>query len=182
MTRISANEGRLEKTRRKRPVPEDWATEDEVSTIKPRGSSEPLYPGGKFLSIDESGDLALVGGSDGIAGVYSMPQNRILQPLKGGGGSITGGVWAGAKAVISTSAGRVKIFQGQEEVASFGTHAGNVSAMALHPSGDMVASVGVDKSYVLYDLTTSTVGTQVYSNSGMSLLPASVVHVANALD
>jgi pre-mRNA-processing factor 19 len=129
-----------------------------------------LYPGGKFLSIDESGDLALIGGSDGIAGVYSIPQNRVLQALKGGGGSITGGVWAGSKAVISTSAGQVKVFEGPQEGASFGTHAGDVSAVALHPSGDMVASVGVDKSYVLYDLTTSTVGTQVYSNSGLSPL------------
>lgn len=56
-------------------------------------------------------------------------------------------------------------------MASFGTHAGEVSALALHPSGDVVASVGVDKSYVLYDLTTSAVGTQVYSNSG-TCLPA----------
>jgi pre-mRNA-processing factor 19 len=88
--------------------------------------------------------------------------------LKGGGGSISGGVWAGSKAVISTSVGRVKVFEGQEEMASFGAHAGEVSAVALHPSGDMAASVGVDKSYVLYDLSASSVATQVYSDSGMS--------------
>lgn len=98
-----------------------------------------------------------------------MSENRVLHALKGGGGSITGGLWAGSKAVISTSAGRVKVFEGQEEAKSFGAHAGEVAAVALHPSGEIVASIGVDKSYVLYDLTTSTVVTQVYSNSGMAL-------------
>ena len=96
-----------------------------------------------------------------------MSDNRVLHALKGGGGSITSGVWAGQKAVISTSAGRVKVFERQEEVASFSTHAGEATAVALHPSGDIIASVSVDKSYVLYDLTTSAAATQVYSNSGM---------------
>jgi hypothetical protein len=48
-----------------------------------------LYPGGDFLSLDATGDLALVGGADGVAGVYSIAQNRVVQALKGGGGSIT---------------------------------------------------------------------------------------------
>jgi pre-mRNA-processing factor 19 len=130
------------------------------------------------LSVDESGDLALVGGSDGSAGVYTLPANRVLQVLKGGGGSITGGVWAGSRAVISTSAGRVKIFDGQEEMASFTAHAGEATAVAVHPSGVLVASAGVDKSYVLYDLTTSAVVAQVYSNSGM-LLMASECSIPN---
>jgi len=167
---VSANHHRLEKTRRKRPVPEDWANEGEVSTFKPLRTSEPLYPGGRILSIDETGDLALVGGSDGIAGVYSISENRVVHVLKGGGGSITGGFWAGSKAVISTSAGILKVFEGQEETTSFAAHAGEVTAVALHPSGEIVASVGVDKSYVLYDLTTWDIATQVYSSSGMLLM------------
>lgn len=107
-----------------------------------------------------------------------MSDNRVVHALKGGGGSITSGVWAGSKAVISTSAGRVKIFEGQEEAASFGAHAGEVNAVALHPSGDIVASVGGDQSYVLYDLTTTAVVTQVYTTSGM-LLMASISDTAN---
>ncbi len=178
MAWISANWSRLEKTRRKRPIPEEWATDEDISTFKPHRTSEPLYPEGRTLSINETGDLALVGGSDVIAGIYSMSDNRILHALKGGGGPITSGVWAGSKAVISTSAGRVKAFERHEEVASFSIHAGEVTAVALHPSGDIIASVGVDKSYVLYDLTTSAVATQVYSNSGIVPL-ASICDCAN---
>jgi pre-mRNA-processing factor 19 len=138
--------------------------------LKPQRTSESLYPGGRSLSIDDSSDLALVGGPDGVAGIYSLSGNRVLHTLKGGGGSITAGVWAGSKAVISTSAGRLKVFEEQTEVASFGAHAGEATALALHPSGEIVASVGVDKSYVLYDLTSSAIATQVYSNSGTLVL------------
>ncbi|KAF7510300.1 hypothetical protein GJ744_006796 [Endocarpon pusillum] len=167
IAKVDETKAMLEKTRRKRPIPEEWATSEEISTFKPQRTSEPLYPGGRLLSINEKDDLALVGGSDGIAGVYSMSENRVLHALKVGGGSITSGVWAGPKAVISTSAGRVKVFERQEEAASFSTHAGEATAVALHPSGDIIASVGVDKSYVLYDLTTSAVATQVYSNTAL---------------
>lgn len=107
-----------------------------------------------------------------------MSENRVLHTLKGGGGSITGGVWAGSKALVSTSAGRVKVFDEEEEAASFGAHAGEITGLALHPSGDIAASVGVDKSYVLYDLTASAVVTQVYSNSGLFLV-ASMFDIAN---
>lgn len=164
---MPADQTRLEKTRRKRPIPDDWATDEEVSTTKPQRRSEPAFAGGRFLSIDHSGALALVGGPDGSAGVYSLSENRVLRTLEARGGSVTGGVWADAKAVISTSAGRVKVFEGEDEAMSFSAHAGEVTAVALHPGSDLIASVGVDKSYVMYDMTTSAVVTQVYTNSGM---------------
>ena len=107
----------------------------------------------------------LVGGADGVAGAYSISQNRVLQVLKGGGGAITDALWVGSKAVVSTAAGRVKIFEGQSELKTFRNHAGNVTGIALHPSGSILASVGADKSYVLYDLEALTPITQIYTDS-----------------
>ena len=122
-----------------------------------------------MLSVNSSGELALIGGVDGIAGVYSLSEERLLQPLKGGGGAITDAVWARSRAVVATSAGRVKVFEGPQELATFGTHAGEVTSIALHPSGDILASAGVDKSYVLYDLESMTSITQIYSTTGMKV-------------
>ena len=156
----------MSKTRRKRPVPEDWASGEDIASYASVATSEALYPGSKVLALDESGDNALIGGSDGIAGVYSISQKRVVDALKGGGGSVSAGVWAGSKAIIATSAGKVKVFEGQQEVASFQTHAGTVTGLALHPSGDILASVGSDKSYVLYDLESSQVLKQGYTSSG----------------
>ncbi len=147
-------------------MPEDWATSDEISSFTTSQTSEPLYPGGKALAVDKSGDLAIIGGVDGIAGVYSIPDQRVLQALKGGGGSITSAVWAGSRAVVSTSTGKVKIFEGQSELATFSAHGGEITGIALHPSGAILASVGVDKSYVLYDVESMVTITQVHTESG----------------
>lgn len=126
-----------------------------------------MYPGSRSIALDSSGDLILVGGTDGVAGVFSISQRRMIQTLKGGSGRITDGLWAGHRPVIATSSGAVKIFDNGSEAGSFTSHAGEATALALHPSGDILASVGVDKSYVFYDLTSSTPVTQVYTNSGM---------------
>lgn len=118
------------------------------------------------MSLNSSGELALVGGVDGVAGIYSLPEKRIVATLKGGGGSITDTLWVGNKAAVATSTGAVKVFEDGSEIASFNTHAGEATALAVHPTGDIIASVGVDKSYVLYDLATSTVVTQIFSDTG----------------
>lgn len=113
----------------------------------------------------------MFGGSDGVARVFSISQKEVLQNLKGGGGSITDGLWAGDRAIIATSTGKVKVFHNRSEVASFSRHAGEAASLALHPGGDILASVGVDKSYIFYDLESSTVATQVYTDSGKLLFP-----------
>ena len=83
-----------------------------------------------------------------------------------GSGAVTDTLWAGDRAILATSAGVVKVFDNGSEVSSFSGHSGRVMALALHPSGDILASVGVDKSYVYYDLSTSTQVLHVVTNSG----------------
>lgn len=155
----------MSKSRSKRPIPEGWATSEAIQSYKPTVSSEPLYPGVKSLSVDSTGDLALIGGVDGIAGVYSISKQQIVQTLKVGA-PVTDTVFAGSTAVVASSSGSVKFFDNGVETASFDAHAGETTAVVVHPAGDIVASVGVDKSYVLYDLATSSVVTQIYGNAG----------------
>lgn len=100
-------------------------------------------------------------------GVYSLPQKAVLQTLKTDG-PVTDAAWAGDKAVVGSATGSVKVFENGSEVASFSAHGGEVTAVAVHPSGNIVASVGVDKSYVLYDLTSNTAVTQIWSDAGKS--------------
>lgn len=133
-------------------------------------TSEQLYPGSSSIAIDESGERAIVGGSDGIAGIYSLPDNKILMVLKVGGGAITDAVWYGDKPVISTSSGVVKVFDGGQEAAAFTSHAGAANALAIHPSGEILASVGAEKSFVFYDLVAGKPVTQVYTDCGSYLI------------
>lgn len=99
-----------------------------------------------------------------MVGVYSLTDKRVAQTLQTNG-PVTDALWAGDKAVVASATGSVKVFENGNEVASFNSHAGEATALTLHATGDIVASVGVDKSYVLYDLTTNSVLTQVFSDA-----------------
>lgn len=52
------------------------------------------------------------------------------------------------------------------EIASFSDHAGPATGLAMHPSKEILASVGSDKSFVFYDLANLQRATRVYTNSG----------------
>ncbi|KAI5250413.1 cell cycle control protein [Aureobasidium subglaciale] len=168
VAKIEQTQAELSSTRRKRPTPEGWATPDSLQAMQSTQNSEPLYPGGRSIAINEIGDLALVGGSDGVVGVYSVSQGQVVQTLKCGGGSVTDAVWCGNKPVVALSTGVVKVFDNGAEAASFDRHAGAANALALHPCGDILASVGVDKSYVLYDLQSLQPITQVSTDSELT--------------
>lgn len=147
-------------------MPEDWATPELIQSFTPIHTSKSFSPGARTVSLDPSGDLALCGGSDGNAGVFSVSRNKLVQELAAGS-PITDALWAGNRAILGTSAGAVKIFENDVEISSFSGHAGEVTALALHPSGEILASVGVDKSYIFYDLSSSTQALQMSTDSGM---------------
>lgn len=170
---------RLSKTRRKRAVPDGWVTSEALQTFKVLTTSDSLPPGPRSLSLDASGDLALVGGTTGQAGVFSISQNKILHEFSevASVGFVTDSLWAGSLAVFATSSGEVKIFDNGSEVSKFHEHTGEVTALAVHPCKDILASVGADKSYVLYDLKTSTKATQIFTNSSKNVWFRSLCHL-----
>lgn len=154
---------RLSKSRRKRPVPKEWADAELIEKFGVATTSKALYPGAKSLAVDDAGQLVVFGGSDGVAGVFSIPENKVVESFKAGG-AVTDAVWYGSQPVVSTASGAVKVF-GDSEL-SFTSHAGSANGLALHPSGDILASVGIDKSFVFYDLPGGKAVTQVYTDSG----------------
>jgi pre-mRNA-processing factor 19 len=99
-------------------------------------------------------------------GLVSLNEdNAIAYNLNIGKGHATSAVWAQDRAVIATSTGSVKVFEKDQEISSFSAHAGKANAIALHPSGSIAASVGDDKSYALYDLSSGQVLSHVHTNS-----------------
>ncbi|KAJ5489120.1 hypothetical protein N7539_004010 [Penicillium diatomitis] len=163
---IENTQAALSKTRRKRPVPDNWATVESISSYKPAESSGPLCSGGRALAVHSAGELALIGGADGAVSVYSLSQKAVLHSLKTDG-PVTDATWAGDKAVVGSTTGSVKVFENGNEAASFAAHSGEVTGVAVHASGHIVASVGVDKSYVLYDMLSNSTITQVWSDAAL---------------
>lgn len=160
---------RLQAGRKKRPIPEGWATAETVSQFTVTFASEPLYPGSKALALEASGDLALVGGADGIAGVYSLSQQQPLHPLKAQDGAINDVAWAGKSAVTASASGTVRVWnEGGSDSIAVSAHAGDVVALAVHPSKSIVASAGADKSWVLTDIGAGKPVVKVYGQSSES--------------
>lgn len=96
-----------------------------------------------------------------------MTEQKITKSFEAGG-PVTGAAFYKSTPIVSTAKGEVKVFGDEEH--TFTSHAGAVNALALHPSGEILASVGIDKSFVFYDLSEKAVVTQIYADSGMSIL------------
>ncbi len=156
----------LSKGRRKRPLPAGWATVEQIQEYKSTQSSEPTYSGTKFLSLSKSGDVALIGGADGLGGIFSIAEKKLVEPIVVGDGAITAGLFYETQPVFATSTGAVKVFDGNKPTAVFTKHAGACTALTLHPTGDILASVGVDKSFAIYDLVNSKAVAQIYTELG----------------
>ncbi|KAI9733355.1 MAG: hypothetical protein M1834_003439 [Cirrosporium novae-zelandiae] len=170
ITKINKTQEKLSKGRRKRPVPEGWATTNLIQTYDLVEKIESVCPGCKSLCFDESSNLILMGGSAGMVEVFSLSQREVIQKLKVEGDSVNDAIWVGKKVIIGTSAGTVKIFEDGNPIAEFHSHAGPTMALAQHPCRDIIASAGIDKSYVLYDIVSSKALTQVYTSSELTTM------------
>lgn len=167
IAKIEETQARLQGSRRKRPVPEDWATTERIQSFEPTTKVDSQFTGVQTLVADESGDLLLCGDSDGDVGIYDIQAGAFTTRSNVGAGAITSSAWARDRPVIATSSGAVVVTQGGSVEEKFHQHSGAATAVAVHPCGEIIASVGADKSYVLYDLQHSKVLTQIFTDSGM---------------
>ena len=158
---------RLAKTRRKRPVPDGWATAEEIQSFKPKQRTASNYQGSTAIAVDTAGDFALLGGNNQAAGFYAISDGKFVDEMTVDAGAVTAVVWAGARAVVGTQQGTVLIVEAGSQAARFQSHDGAVVALSTHPSGELLASVGVDKSYVFYDLSSNTQAAKIFANTGM---------------
>jgi pre-mRNA-processing factor 19 len=156
---------RLMKGRKKRPVPQGWASPDEVAALQQVAYTDLNVA--QASSLDVESDYAAIGGLDGKADIYAIQANKVERTLDIGE-PVTATVWTGSKVILATSKGSVKVFDSGSEAASFQVHAGAVTGLAVHPGGRILASVGVDKSFVFYDLESLEKVSRGYTDAGMS--------------
>jgi len=123
------------------------------------------------MALDSAREMALVGGVDGSSATWSITDRKILQVAQGAGNGIHDVlVWKDSSAIIATTSGEVAVLENGEKVLSFTSHSGPATALALHPSGDLLASVGQqDRSLVLYDLPQQKEIARIITDSRRSL-------------
>lgn len=154
---------RLSQGRRRRPIPEGWVSPDEVSALETESSTS--LPVSETTSLDVEGGYAAVGGLKGEAAIYSVDADKLERqvPIDE---PITDTLWTGSKVIFATSQGTVKVYEGGSESAQVSEHAGPVTALSVHPGGKILASVGSDKSILLYDLETLQRVSRAHVDSG----------------
>jgi pre-mRNA-processing factor 19 len=162
------------KGRKKRPVPQGWASSDEVAGLQQVAYTDLTVS--QASSLDTEAEYAAVGGLDGKVDIYSIQANNVERSLDIGE-PVTATAWTGSKVIVATSKGSVKVLDSGSETASFQAHAGAVTGLSVHPGGRILASVGVDKSFVFYDLETLEKVSRAYTDAGMFFLPSQLMLV-----
>ena len=138
-----------------------------MGTLASATESQASYTGVHNVAVNAGGDLAFLGGSEGQAGIYSVPQAKLVHEIDVKA-PITDTLWAGSKSIAATSQGNIHFISDDQLERTLQAHEGEVTAIAIHPSGEILASVGTDKTYAFYDLTSRSKVLQVPTDSGMS--------------
>lgn len=154
---------RKQKGRKKRPVPEGWATTEDISALQQTAYTD--LPVTQATSLALNSGYAAVGGLDGKVDLYSVEAKAHERSLEVGE-PVTATVWIGNKVVSATSKGSVKAVEGGVETGSVTEHAGAVTGLAVHPGEQILASVGVDKGVIFYDLQSLQRVARVYTDAG----------------
>ncbi|TQS33777.1 hypothetical protein Golomagni_05867, partial [Golovinomyces magnicellulatus] len=170
VARVEEVHAELSKGRKKRPVPAGWVTSAEISTFDAAATTS--LPIGQITSLDNEGNYAALGGLQGDAAIYSVDADKMERQLAIGE-PVTSTLWTGSKVLFGTSQGAVKVYENGSEVASLVEHSGAATSISAHPSGDLVASVGADKSIVIYDLNTLKRVSRAFADSSLT---SSVFH------
>ncbi|KAK0703982.1 WD40-repeat-containing domain protein [Lasiosphaeria miniovina] len=152
---------KLTKGRKKRPVPKEWASSDEVAALEQVASTD--LGVAQATSVDVNADYAAIGGADGKVDIYSAEANKVERSFDIGE-PVTATVWIDTKVILATAKGSVRVFDSGKETATFQAHAGAVTGLCAHPGGRLLASVGIDKSFVFYDLEALERVSRVYTD------------------
>ncbi|KAK6833109.1 cell cycle control protein [Apiospora arundinis] len=155
----------LSKSRKKRPIPEGTATSADISSYAVQEDfASPVVDMSTFSYKD---GLAAIAGQTGTVCVYEPAQANVKFALSLQE-PVTTSTWVDNKSVLATASGAVKVFVEGEMIVSFSEHAGPVTGLAVHPSRQILASVGSDKSIVFYDLQGNKRAARIFTDSALT--------------
>ncbi|KAL1888130.1 hypothetical protein Sste5346_009740 [Sporothrix stenoceras] len=159
----------LSKSRKKRGVPADWASNDDVAAFEPVASEDLPVSRATSINVESAdGQYAAIAGLDGTVAIFAVAAQKLERTFEVGE-PVTTALWtAGTRIVFGTTKGAVKIYEAGAEVATLKSHAGAVTGLAVHPSGRILASVGADKTIALYDLDNGTRVSRAHSTSSLT--------------
>lgn len=137
-------------------------TPDEVSTLESESTSALPVPQASSLDIEDA--TAAIGGLTGQSVTYLMETDAVEQALAVGE-PVTATLSTASRVIFATSQGSVKVYQNGDQLAEVTEHAGAATSLSAHPGGQILASVGSDKSIVFYELASMKRISRTYADS-----------------
>lgn len=169
LAQIDETHQTLSATRKKRKAPAGYATPAEVKTFKATHTVPSLHspsPAGiTSLAISQvHPSQFLTGGNDKIVQLYDKSTDKVLASLKGHTKKVNHVALREREGhstlLISAGADKMAKIWAHDEASgeyiaksTIRTHKGELSGLALHPSGGILALSSLDKTYSLHDLT-----------------------------
>lgn len=172
LAQIDETHQTLSATRKKRKVPAGYVTTAEVKTFKATHTVPSLHsssPAGiTSLAVSHiNPSQFLTGGNDKIVQLYDRSTDKVLASLKGHTKKVNHVTLrekeGDSTLLISAGADKMAKIWAHDTVSgeyiaksTIRTHKGELSGVALHPSGSILALASLDKTYSLHDLSNFT--------------------------
>ncbi|EMR10320.1 hypothetical protein PNEG_01576 [Pneumocystis murina B123] len=150
--KIDETQKTLSSNRRKRKIPADWTTVEQIQQFKLSKSISPFKSKITSIAITDLGNMILVTCKNTLK-IYYVTDEKPAYSLKSPGGEITCGLWIGELPAIAKSDGTIHIYTSLDDNdKKISTHESKVISLALHPSNDLLASATIDGEWALHDL------------------------------
>lgn len=172
LAQIDETHSTLSATRKKRKAPAGYVTSAQVKTFKAIHTVPSLHsssPAGiTCLALSQTNPSQfLTGGNDKIVQLYDKSTDKVLASLKGHTKKINHVALREREgdSTLLISAGADKMAKIWSHDTASGeyiakstirTHKGELSGLALHPAGTILALASLDKTYSMHDLTNFT--------------------------
>lgn len=164
--KIMATNQALSSVRKKRKPAPGYATADSVKSYVQTSSVPSMHgtkpPGINALDLSVDGKTIVTGGLDKVVQVFDLESQTVLATLKGHTKAVTHVAFREnegmSRVAISSGADKTVRFWGEKEGGSWGAqgsiaaHKGDVTGLAVHPSGYYVASASTDSTWCLHDI------------------------------
>ncbi|KAK0609749.1 Diaminopimelate epimerase-like protein [Bombardia bombarda] len=164
----------LTKGRKKRPIPEGWATPEQIATLHLARKTETQdHHSTSLATVDDvrgaGPEYLASGGLDGILGIYDSKfdvESRLHSiDVKSQITALAFSKNDTNKLIVACADGNIQLYYEGQAAHVYKSHIGPVTGIALHPGARFFASVGRDKSFVFYEDTTTKEVMKGYASS-----------------